>query len=321
VFVLDAAREIVTFATVAVFVLSVIAALALRPKYLELICHFRVQYTIGAVVLGLVCVAIAEWAGAAISLTSVFLNFPVVALRGRSPRSPEISGRRFKLMLMNVYRLNRRYDLCVDRIRKHQPDVVIVQEVDEEWARELECLRGDYPFADVQPLSDGSGIALYSCVAFDPLPAALPEDRARPGILAKLWGGELTILSIHPRAPIRRGHFELRNRMLSAGAAVIREISGPKICVGDLNTTMWSRYFKDFVGQSGLRNVRDGFGVLATWPTFMGAKWMMIPIDHCLVSNDISVVSATVGEHIGSDHLPLIVELELRRDRAWVSTR
>lgn len=63
---LDAAREIVAFATVAVFVLSVIAALALRPKYLELICHFRVQYFIGAVALVLVCVPIAEWAGAAI---------------------------------------------------------------------------------------------------------------------------------------------------------------------------------------------------------------------------------------------------------------
>jgi endonuclease/exonuclease/phosphatase (EEP) superfamily protein YafD len=83
-----------------------------------------------------------------------------------------------------------------------------------------------------------------------------------------------------------------------------------------MNTTTWSRYFRDFVGQSGLRSVRDGFGILATWPTFMGPRWMMIPIDHCFVSNDIRVVSASVGERIGSDHLPLIVELELLGERA-----
>ncbi len=102
--------------------------------------------------------------------------------------------------------------------------------------------------------------------------------------------------------------------MLAAGAAVMREQAGPRICVGDFNTTMWSRYFKDFVEHSGLISVREGFGVLPTWPTFMGPNWMMLPIDHCLVSDDIRVVRASVGGRMGSDHLPLIVELELPRD-------
>ncbi len=318
---LELARSVVVPATVVLFLLSVIAALALRPKYLELVCHFRVQYFIGAVALGLACVSIADWAAAATSLASALINLPAFASLWKAQRSADGTGRRFKLMLMNVYRLNRHHRLCIECVGRHRPDVVVVQELDEAWARELEDLRVDYPFAEVQALGDGSGIALYSRVAFESLPFGLPEDEARPGILARLSGSELTILSIHPRAPIRQGHFELRNRMLSTGAAVIREITGQRICVGDLNTTMWSRYFKDFVEQSGLRNVREGFGVLATWPTFMEAKWMMIPIDHCFVSDDIRVMSVTVGEHIGSDHLPLIVELELLRDRARVSTR
>ena len=318
---LELARSVVVPATFVLFLLSVIAALALRPKYLELVCHFRVQYFIGAVALGLACVAIAEWAGAATSLASALINLPAFATLWSAQRSADGTGRRFKLMLMNVYRLNRHHRLCIECVGRHRPDVVVVQELDEEWARELECLRGDYPFADVQPMNDGSGIALFSREALELVPFVLPEDKARPGILARLSGSELTILSIHPRAPIRKGHFELRNQMLSAGAAVMREIAGPKICVGDLNTTMWSRYFKDFVGQSGLRSVRDGFGILASWPTFMGPKWMMIPIDHCFVSNDIQVVSVTVGERIGSDHLPLIVELELPRENARTTAR
>jgi endonuclease/exonuclease/phosphatase (EEP) superfamily protein YafD len=158
--VLELARSVVVPATFVLFLLSVIAALALRPKYLELVCHFRVQYFIGAVALGLACIALAEWAGATISLASALINLPAFATLWSAQRSADGTGRRFKLMLMNVYRLNRHHRFCIECVERHRPDVVVVQELDEEWARELECLRGDYPFADVQPMNDGSDSAL-----------------------------------------------------------------------------------------------------------------------------------------------------------------
>ena len=58
---LEAAKGSVLPAAVALFFLSGIAALSLRPKYFELTSHFRVQYFIGAVGLGLVCVALGEY--------------------------------------------------------------------------------------------------------------------------------------------------------------------------------------------------------------------------------------------------------------------
>jgi endonuclease/exonuclease/phosphatase family metal-dependent hydrolase len=37
----------------------------------------------------------------------------------------------------------------------------------------------------------------------------------------------------------------------------------------------------------------------------------MIPIDHCLVSPDIDVLRMRTGRNIGSDHLPIIVDMTI----------
>jgi endonuclease/exonuclease/phosphatase (EEP) superfamily protein YafD len=79
------------------------------------------------------------------------------------------------------------------------------------------------------------------------------------------------------------------------------------IIAGDLNLSPWSPYYARLVRETGLADIRKGFGLLPTWPTHL--RPMMIPIDHCLVSPDISVSRVRTGEHIGSDHLPLIVDL------------
>lgn len=99
--------------------------------------------------------------------------------------------------------------------------------------------------------------------------------------------------------------------MLAAAAACLQDLPEPKICIGDLNISLWSPIYQSFRKQTKLRNVREGIGLLPSWPTFMGFGWLMIPIDHCLVSHDIRVMRAQTGERIGSDHLPLIIELEI----------
>jgi endonuclease/exonuclease/phosphatase (EEP) superfamily protein YafD len=97
-----------------------------------------------------------------------------------------------------------------------------------------------------------------------------------------------------------------------AAADCLRGLPAPKICVGDLNITPWSPYYRDFVERTNLADVGKGFGILPSWPTFLLFKWLMLPLDHCLVSDDIRVADVKTGESNGSDHLPLIVELELR---------
>jgi endonuclease/exonuclease/phosphatase (EEP) superfamily protein YafD len=109
--------------------------------------------------------------------------------------------------------------------------------------------------------------------------------------------------------PINQETFEHRNNQLFEVVSVMGQLSTPKILIGDFNISMWSPIYSNLTKGSGLINARQAFGILPTWPTFL--PFMMIPIDHCLVSSDIQVVGIKTGSPVGSDHLPLIVEIAI----------
>ena len=92
-------------------------------------------------------------------------------------------------------------------------------------------------------------------------------------------------------------------------ADLIRRQDGPTMLMGDLNTTPWAPTFRDFLDSSGMRDSRGGFGLQVTWPTYLPP--LLIPIDHALVSPDISVRHFEVGPSVGSDHYPLLLDFTL----------
>ncbi|MFN0109935.1 MAG: endonuclease/exonuclease/phosphatase family protein [Blastocatellia bacterium] len=232
----------------------------------------------------------------------------------RNSCSKRSGRRRLKLLLANVNFENTAHGPFIAFVKRQAPDVLVVQEANSAWCDSLLSLQSLYPFYQSLPKSGGSGMALYSRFRFQQLSIELNEGNARPSILAKMDfdGVTVSLLSIHPRAPIQKGHFELRNAMFDSAAECLRKLSGPKIFVGDLNITPWSHYYRNFAEQTGLTDVRKGFGLLPSWPTFLLFKWLMIPLDHCLVSNDICVTNVKTGQASGSDHLTLIVELEIQ---------
>jgi len=127
----------------------------------------------------------------------------------------------------------------------------------------------------------------------------------------RLDGQTVSLLATHPLPPGSKRTFEERNSQLLAIADLSRKHAAPFILNGDLNTTMWSPYFSRLVRRSGLVDARMGHGLLLTWPSEF--PHLRIPLDHCLVSRDIGVARIKTGRAIGSDHLPLIVDLAIPR--------
>jgi endonuclease/exonuclease/phosphatase (EEP) superfamily protein YafD len=301
---------------VSTLLLSVAGRLSHSSKYAELASHFKVQYLIASAACLLASLFYGEPGWAVVAAIGVTINWATIApwYPGRKKTSGNRSGRRrVRLILANVNHRNTARERFITFAQERAPDVLVVQEVNELWRESLQALHSMYPFSEELPKGGGSGMALYSRFPFERLTTNFPEGDARPCILARMDidGSSVSLLSIHPRTPIRNDRYKLRNESLAIAADCLRDAPAPKICVGDLNITQWSPYYRSFVERTMLVNVRKGFGPLPTWPTFLFFKWLMLPLDHCLVSDDIHVADVKTGESIGSDHLPLIVELEL----------
>jgi endonuclease/exonuclease/phosphatase (EEP) superfamily protein YafD len=79
------------------------------------------------------------------------------------------------------------------------------------------------------------------------------------------------------------------------------------VVAGDLNMSPWSPFFRRFMKKSGLKDSEDSFGFQPTWPTYQPILYL--PLDHVLVSRDIAIVDRRIGAKVGSDHLPVVVDL------------
>jgi endonuclease/exonuclease/phosphatase (EEP) superfamily protein YafD len=279
----------------------------------ELASHFKLQYLFGALAFGFLFAVLKQWRwlGAATCCALISGLSVIPWYFPRASANIEKSPRRLRLLLSNVYFDNQRYDKFLNLVRAEKPDLIFAQEVTAPWAQALETIREDYPYGAIKAAEEPGGLAALSRL---PL-TAINESRARESdwfsyeLELEIGGAPLHIITAHPEPPIPKLNMESRNRRLEFLAERARSLSGPRIVIGDLNVTMWSPHYQDFIAQADLVSAREGFGVIPTWPTFL--PLMRIPIDHCLVSKDIWVSNIRTGPDIGSDHFPLIVDLDI----------
>lgn len=303
-------------------------------RYLELTSHFTRQYFYLSLVC---CLAMAllpsRWfakkrriAWAAVALAGCLLHLSAIApwyvpresalerTAAAAPLHPSSPPpQRLRLLLANVFYGNTDYQRFLSYVAEERPDVVVCQEFTERWRVALEPLRSVYPHAVTVPKYGGAGIALYSK---HPLNERFVLDlgvASRPCILVNLDlgdGAAATILTMHPQTPLAAENFAARNKQLVEAAELLRKLPGHKVLIGDLNVTLWSPFLREAEDRSGMVNARRGFGVLPSWPTHL-PEILRLPIDQCFVSPEVGVAEIRTGRHIGSDHLPLIVDLDV----------
>ena len=277
---------------------------------IQLFTHFRLQYLV--VSLGLLLLfkyLRSPWLTGAIA-AGVVLN-AVLVLPWYVGEDETSGGVELKLLHANVLSSNTEYDRLIRLLDTEAPDLVMLQEVSPDWLVALDELRANYPYSYAEAREGNFGIALFSRVPLRSVSHFDSPPFGYPTIVASLDidGQVLHFIGTHPMIPVSGTFYDARNEQLAGVARLLGKQAEPKILVGDLNLSQWDINYKRLEQQGGVRNARKGFGILPTWPVFM--PFAMIPIDHVLVSETISVTGFYSGPRIGSDHLPLVVTFTL----------
>lgn len=251
-----------------------------------------------------------------VSLVAVIINLAVIlpwyfnrpAIAESSQYAP------LKILSYNVLWKNDRpehYQKAIALVESEQPDIVIFQEAIPHWHEQLSVLEQSYPHHIYAKKLE---IEVYS-----KLPLLNPEIKLygtyRGLVLADLQIGDrpTKFIATHAYPQLYFGHpgWLIRNEHLEVGIGeYVGNLNQPAIVIGDLNVSLWSPFYHSMMVSSGLRNARQGRGVLPTHsivaPQFAA---LSAPIDHCLVSPEIQVKDFKLGKAIGSDHRPIIADL------------
>lgn len=274
----------------------------------ELLCHFRVQYSVLFLSLAAVMAVLRRrrWAGVAVVL-AVVNGWEVVPFYFASDPLPtgQTQAASLRVVSANLFSGNSEPEKALEFLRESDADVIALYEVTPAWEARLADSLPDYPYRRVEPQAGNFGIGIYSRLPFESVEFHALSDgdlAIRANVLCR--GTKVDLIAAHTYPPGGR-RTELRDQQLERLGELAREIHGPLIVVGDLNITPFSPSFRELCHRGRLLDARRGHGICPSWPA--GRLVLGIPIDHCLVRDCRS--GFVTGPDIGSDHLPLLLDV------------
>ncbi len=296
------------FALVATAVFNILGYFGQSVWFFDLFSHFKGQYLLILTTGTIVMIIVRR------KFALLFLPFVVAILIETVPlyvggnKNVDLTEKT-SIACINLLSSNGRFEDVEKYIQQKNPDLIILQEFTMLWQIMLEPKLYDYRFRITIPRDDNFGIAVYSKIKVSEFEELKIGNAGIPSIHAELELGNtpISLIATHPLPPVGADYFEHRNVQLAALGRLVSRIENEVVVVGDLNTSSFSVHFKNLVSEANLVDSRKGFGLLTTWPTWFSLA--QTTLDHCLVTEGISVKSREVGEDIGSDHLPIFVEL------------
>jgi endonuclease/exonuclease/phosphatase (EEP) superfamily protein YafD len=247
---------------------------------------------------------------------------PATASATSAATSAATSGETLQIVHANLDRDNAQPHRAVQFLDDQEADLIFVQEVTPEWLLKLQTDLKNYQLFTAEPRDNTQGSALFlplnasskDIKILDSKIINLPDRSERPLLQTTIyWAGkEITLLSLHvirPRSTDTSNYQKLEFDAVADWALKQQQQSREVVVIGDFNSTPWSARFRQLLNQSKLLNSQRGFGLQPTWNAVFPAP-LRIAIDHCLHSAGLQTTYRNVGRAIGSDHLPVIVQLE-----------
>ena len=132
------------------------------------------------------------------------------------------------------------------------------------------------------------------------------------------------LIAVHPRSPRTRVRWSDGHELTGAAAGVarrMREQGLPVVLLADLNSTPSGWRSRELYFEGGLRRAKPVFDVQGTYPTHLAlgqrrtaTRWpLTIAIDDAFLGGPVMLHGWSLLDPIGSDHWPVLVDLEITR--------
>ena len=224
--------------------------------------------------------------------------------------------KQISLIISNVLTSNTQYQLLIEQIQKHQPDLLLTLESDRVWQKALSVIEKDYPYRVPVPLDNLYGMHLYSRLELKDTEVKFILSNEIPSIHTTVIlrsGQPVQLYCLHPKppSPTEAKDSTLRDAELLIVGDQIKDLDESCIVMGDLNDVAWSRTTRLFQRMSGLLDPRVGRHFVNTFHAdYPLLRWSL---DHIFHSTDFALVHMKRLPHIGSDHFPVYVVLQTGR--------
>ncbi|MBJ2173464.1 endonuclease/exonuclease/phosphatase family protein [Aureibaculum sp. A20] len=215
------------------------------------------------------------------------------------------------IVSINLLSSNNDSEKVINFIKDKNPDILILLEYNSKWEAFLSDITEQYTFKKRVLRNDNFGIGYFSKIASETSVLSFDSSKV-PSIVARLKidNNPIDIIATHPFPPMGKRNFDIRNAHFKNLEKKTKELSENLIIIGDLNTSSYSKHFKDLLLNTNLRDSRNGLGILPTWPTMFTT--LNTTLDHALISKAIGVIDRGTGPNIGSDHLPIFMEFRIK---------
>jgi endonuclease/exonuclease/phosphatase (EEP) superfamily protein YafD len=304
-------RRLVAAGVFALWIALAAALLGRNWWVLDLFAHFRVQYAGLFLLAALVLMLLRKRGLAALSVLGAIVSaVPLISYLRQPAATAEPGAPSLRVVSFNVWFRNHDYERIARYLERTRADVLVLQELTLEQAAELHGKLPSYPHAQLGSGRTGAVVYARWPIVDADLPPLTPNGVRGTKVVLDWRGTRVAVLGVHLHWPLGRRNSHLRNREL-ATVGRIAAASGdmPLVVAGDLNITPWSRHLHEALRGSGLQDCGAGFGLAHSWPAQFPP--LGIRIDHCFTSAHWRSVAVSVGPHLGSDHLPVVADLQV----------
>ncbi|MBT8213936.1 MAG: endonuclease/exonuclease/phosphatase family protein [Acidimicrobiia bacterium] len=274
----------------------------------DLIANFRVLLMLTLLIVGVIYGMVFGRAGAVVFFAAGLINLLVILplYLGNQPDPTTTTDDDITITIHNVTASNQNRTDVFDHLAGTGSDLVFVFESSVDWERAARL--ADLPY-DIVAVPDPERRFGTMVLAQPGLDVEVEQIFVSNDLdtIARVTIGDVVVLAAHPRSPTNSDGSNKRDDLLAALTDLAAAEGEATIVVGDLNATPWSHAVRSLQDEAELRNSLQGYGLQPTWH----ADWRLfaIPIDHALMSQDLTTVSRSTGPANGSDHLPVTVTI------------